>query len=178
GLGGDVNYVRATVTGTYVHELFEDVIGSVRGQAGHIEGFNGKSVRINDSFFKGPNLVRGFDSAGLGPRDMASSGLDALGAKTYAGASAEVTFPLGLPEEFGIRGAAFVDAGTAFGTDVSAATTPGVAVADSSALRASGGVSLLWESPIGPMRFDFAEAFLSQSFDQKQFFRFSGGTSF
>ncbi len=185
GLGGDVNYVRATVTGTYVHELFEDIIGSVRGQAGHIEGFNGKSVRINDSFFKGPNLVRGFDSAGLGPRDTASSGRDALGAKTYAGASAEVTFPLGLPEELGIRGAAFVDAGTAFGTDVNStagcpALEPGesVCVADSSALRASGGVSLLWESPIGPMRFDFAEAFLSQSFDQKQFFRFSGGTSF
>ena len=173
GVGGDVNFLRSSAEAVYVHELFDDVIGSVRGEAGHIFGWDGSGVRINDAFFKGSDLVRGFRRSGIGPRDSLTG--DALGAKSYAGGSVEVTFPLGLPEELGIRGAVFMDAGSAHGSDVSIA---GVTVLDSSAIRASGGVSILWDSPIGPLRFDLAEAFLSQAFDETEFFKFSGGVQF
>jgi outer membrane protein insertion porin family len=171
GVGGDVQYLRSTVDGVYVRELFPDIVGVVRGEAGHILGWGGMPVRISDSFFKGSNLVRGFERSGLGPRDATTG--DALGGRTFAAGSVEVTFPLGLPEELGVRGAVFVDAGTLFGSDVTSVT-----VLDSSDLRASGGASILWDSPIGPLRFDIAEAFLAEAFDKKEFFRFSGGVAF
>ena len=160
GVGGDVYYLRNSVEGVYVHELFDDIIGNVRGSAGHIFGWNGEGVRINDAFYRGSDLVRGFSRAGMGPRDATTG--DALGGKTFAGGSVEVTFPVGLPEEVGIRGAVFFDAGTIYGSDVTSVT-----VLDSSDLRASTGASILWDSPIGPLRFDFAEAFLAQSFRQE-----------
>jgi len=45
-------------------------------------------------------------------------------------------------------------------------------------LRASGGIGLLWDSPLGPIRFDFAWPFMKEDYDQTQWFRFSGGATF
>ena len=85
----------------------------------------------------------------------------------------EVLFPLGFPKEMGVRGGAFTDFGSAW--DV-AASGPGISDIDS--LRASVGVSFLWESPMGPLRLDFAKAVLKEEFDEEQLFRFSFGTRF
>ncbi|MHA1546186.1 MAG: outer membrane protein assembly factor BamA [Alphaproteobacteria bacterium] len=172
GVGGDVNYLRTQVRGAAFYEFMPKVVGSIRGSAGNIIGWNGKDVRLLDGFFKGGELVRGFDRSGIGPRD-ASTG-DALGGKLFYGASAEVQFPIGLPEEFGITGAAFIDAGSL--SDVPAAG--GATVDDDSALRASGGVSILWDSPLGPLRVDLAEAFLKQDYDKTRIFNFTGGFQF
>ena len=53
-----------------------------------------------------------------------------------------------------------------------------VCLADSSAVRTSTGVSLIWTSPFGPIRFDFAKALTKEPYDKTQFFRFSGGSTF
>ncbi|VTZ23327.1 hypothetical protein MPC1_14190001 [Methylocella tundrae] len=45
-------------------------------------------------------------------------------------------------------------------------------------IRSSLGASLIWQSPLGPIRFDFAKAVTKSNADQTQFFRFTGGTSF
>jgi outer membrane protein insertion porin family len=45
-------------------------------------------------------------------------------------------------------------------------------------VRASVGAGLLWASPFGPIRFDFAIPLLKEPYDRKQFFRFGGGTTF
>ena len=173
GLGGDVHYLRTQASASTYYQFVPKVVGSLKASGGHIEGWNNEDVRILDAFFKGSDLVRGFDRSGLGPRD-ASTG-DALGGTTFFGGAAEVRFPIyGIPEEFGISGAAFVDAGTVFGPPA----TGGATVNDVSDLRASGGVSIIWDSPLGPLRADFAEAFLSQSFDETKFFQFSGGFKF
>jgi len=192
GLGGDSHYFRVTGDARYYHELFEDVIGIARVQGGHIMGFgdNGGNgdLRIIDHFFMGPSLVRGFAPNGIGPRDIstADSRANALGGTTYFGASLEVQFPIfGLPRDLGLKGAVFADAGTLYGYEGPTVFEDGtIRVLDSDKIRSSVGASLLWASPLGPIRFDYAIALSKEEgingvgADRTQAFRFSGGTRF
>jgi outer membrane protein insertion porin family len=202
GVGGDSRFIRATAEARYYRELFDDVVGLVRIQGGRVQAFGDKDLRIVDNFFLGPSLVRGFAPSGIGPRDMNGDyEANALGGTTYFGGSLEVQFPIwGLPRDLGLRGAVFADAGTLFGYN--GATTfnpPGVPsycpqagtpfadytnqptcinLLDKKTIRSSVGVSLLWQSPLGPLRFDYAWVLSKATGDQTQQFRFSGGTSF
>lgn len=203
GVGGDSRYLRLTGDARYYYEVFDDVVGVARVQGGHISAFGGKDLRIVDHFFMGPNLVRGFAPSGIGPRDRnGDSSSNALGGTTYFGGSLEVQFPIyGLPREFGLRGAVFADAGTVFGykgrtsfdlngngifEGVGGACSVNVArvqpecvdLLDKKTIRSSIGASLLWQSPLGPIRFDWAYALSKATGDRTQAFRFSGGTRF
>jgi outer membrane protein insertion porin family len=149
--------------------------------------------------------VRGFASSGIGPRDISisDSQSNAIGGTTYFGGSLEVQFPIfGLPRELGLKGAVFADAGTLFGyegktrfdvnrngilegTPAAGCSAPAasrqsecILVRDSSDIRSSVGASLLWASPLGPIRFDYAVALSKAEGDRTQAFRFSGGTRF
>ena len=176
GVGGDVSFLRTTASATYYRELLPeaDVFGFLKVQGGHIVGI-GEDVRLIDSFFKGPDLVRGFKTSGIGPRDTETG--DALGGTIYVGGTAEVQFPLPLiPKEIGFRGAVFADAGTLFDSD--AGDIPGVVIADEATIRSSVGASLLWASPLGPLRADFAYVVSKDDEDKEQFFRIGGGTKF
>lgn len=175
GLGGDVYFVRTSAKGTIYHSVFDGgVVGLLRGSAGYITGWNGKKTRIVDRFFKGGESFRGFERSGIGPRDVGAPNEDALGGQAFAIGTAEVRFPLGLPEELGLRGAVFSDFGTVFDAPASGAT----ALRDDASLRVSVGASILWTSPVGPLRFDVAEALMKESYDKTEFFRFSIGTRF
>jgi len=215
GLGGDTRYFRATGDARYYYELFEDVVGIARVQGGHIMGLGGDNLRIVDHFFMGPSLVRGFASSGIGPRDISSldSRSNAIGGTTYFGGTLEVQFPIfGLPRDLGLKGALFADAGTLFGykgatifdvnrngiiegfSDQRGCTLSAtvqqecILVRDSKDIRSSVGASLLWSSPLGPIRFDYAYALTKDEgtlingvkvgADRTQAFRFSGGTRF
>jgi outer membrane protein insertion porin family len=191
GLGGDVNFIRTTGDIRAYYNFVDDLVGFVRLQGGHIVGWGGRDVRLVDSFFRGPDLVRGFASSGIGPRDISTSRLDALGGTIYLGATAELQFPVPfIPEELGLRAALFADAGTLFNVGNLGAgnlfvrcTSRNVPAGcnytdDPWSIRSSVGVSLLWQSPLGPLRFDFAHALSKEYYDRTQFFRFSGGTSF
>lgn len=172
GVGGDVQFLSTTFDARYYRELSAEweLVGFLRVQGGHIFGWGGDDVRLLDAFQRGGNLVRGFESSGLGARD----GNDALGATSYYGATAEVQFPLPyLPKELGFGGAFFADVGTAFGTDFS-----GGNVQDSESLRASVGGSLLWQSPFGPLRVDIAYPLLEEDFDETELIRFGASTAF
>lgn len=185
GLGGDSQYLRTTFDARYYHPLFlDDVVGIGRVQAGHIEAYGGDTLRVMDHIPGGPDLVRGFEPQGFGPRDLASPNKDPLGGTTYYGGSAEVQFPIfGLPKEIGLKGAVFADAGTVFDYEgIQSFTLKGVKVPvgekDSTSIRSSVGASVLWNSPLGPIRFDFAKVLSKEKYDQTQVFRFSGGTRF
>lgn len=184
GVGGDVNFIRTTTDNRFYYELFPDVVGLLRAQAGYITAWGGKELRMLDHFTGGPNLVRGFASYGIGPRDLASSTLDALGGSMYWATTAEIQSPIwGLPSDFGLRAAAFVDAGSLWnyqGPTFYAPTGQSINVdpVNGFRLRASAGVGLLWDSPFGPIRFDYAIPFAKESYDRVQEFRFSGGTRF
>lgn len=188
GLGGDVNYVRTEIQSAFYHGLWRDIVASFTANTGFILGWGGDSIRINDRFFKGGNSFRGFDVGGMGPRtvsrneDTGELNLgDSLGGRLYAIGALEVSFPLGLPEQYGISGSVFTEFGTLGLLDtvdqIDEVTSP-VFTVDDLALRASAGVSIFWDSPFGPVRFDFAEAFIAEEYDRTEFFRFSTRTGF
>jgi len=194
GLGGDVQLVKTTAEARTYYPITNDLTGMFKLSGGHVASWGGGNLRVLDHFFQGPDLVRGFAPSGIGPRDIGSPNDDALGASLYWGATAEVLFPL-LGKDFGLRGAVFADVGSAWGYD-GATNFPGltagytntcgpnpgppanVCLADSAALRASAGVSLIWASPFGPLRFDFAYPILKEPYDKTQFFRFGAGGRF
>lgn len=185
GVGGDANYVRTDANLTGYLPLSRDVdlvaMGRVRG--GHIFSLGG-GYRPLDNFFQGGRAIRGFDSYGFGPRDPVTG--DALGGMTYFNATGEIQFPMPFfPDSAGIRGAVFADAGSLFGVDTTsrgliAAANPGVSLAqvNDESLRASAGVSILWDSPFGTLRFDFAEPFSRQPWDRTRRFSFGANTNF
>ena len=114
GVGGDVNFIRTTADFYSYHEVLPDVVGFVHLQGGQIAAWGSRSLRMLDHFQMGPNLVRGFAPAGIGPRDLTvGTTNDALGGTYYWGASLEVQTPLYfLPKDAGVKVAAFADAGS------------------------------------------------------------------
>ncbi len=180
GLGGDVNYVKTEVDATAYYGITPSWIVSVTGSTGYVSGWNGDAVRINDRFFKGGNSFRGFENAGMGPRDLNTN--DALGGNFYAVASAELTLPNGLPEEYGIRTSLFADVGTLGVLDnrftLNSNGLPDPTIADDLSLRASAGLSVHWRSPMGPIRFDFSKILSQEDYDRTETFRFSTSTQF
>lgn len=183
GIGGDVKFVKTTVDSRLYSEVFPDVIATLRVQGGHMTGWDGQFVRVLDAFQGGPNLVRGFAPAGFGPRDLTpGTNNDALGGTQYWATSLELQTPLFLaPKDFGMRLAAFTDAGMLWGFNAPTfdpATGVGMTAVDSNKIRSSVGVGLLWDSPLGPLRFDLAYALTRESYDRTQIFRFGGGTKF
>ncbi len=212
GLGGDSHYIRTTGETRYYYPLYEDIIGSLKGQAGNITAFGSNKLSLTDHFFKGPDLVRGFASGGIGPRDTSADFTsNSIGGTSYYGGSVEVQAPIyGLPKEVGLKVAVFADAGTLLDyqgpknylvsqgnqsvTALKGATTAGTCVftgavpasqctqgitpSSNGGIRASVGAGLLWASPLGPIRFDYAIAVKKGPLDKTQAFRFSGGTSF
>lgn len=175
GIGGDVNYIRTTAEARGYYPVRKKITLVGRLVGGHIEGL-GEEVRLVDVFFKGGETIRGFDTAGFGPRDTTTN--DALGGKIYAAATAEVRFPIPfLPESFGLGGAVFVDAGTLYDVGDIGTLNP-ANVQDNADLRSSVGFSVLWASPLGPLRADFSHVITSEVFDEEEFFRFGASTRF
>jgi len=185
GVGGDVNFLKTTGDARYYYEVMSDLVAMFRAQGGHVTSWGDKDLRLLDHFFAGPNIVRGFAPSGIGPRDITSDTYqDALGGTMYWGVTAELQFPLfGVSRDFGLKGAIFADAGSAWNYDGPLAFVSGngvqtIDLADSSAIRSSVGASLIWDSPFGPLRFDYAYAITKEDYDRTQAFRFSGGTKF
>ncbi|HRD74738.1 MAG TPA: outer membrane protein assembly factor BamA [Hyphomicrobiaceae bacterium] len=186
GAGGDVQYVRFTGEGRGYYPITEKITLVGRVVGGHIFGWGGDEVRLIDMFYKGGETIRGFDRSGIGPRDLSTN--DALGGTTFWAATAEVRFPLPLvPDDLGMSGAFFVDAGSLFGASALAKRLNGTAdpatgqvvnLADDSSIRLSAGASLLWNSPLGPLRADFGWALQKEDYDQTQVFRFGASTKF
>lgn len=175
GLVGDSQYVKHEFKGRYYHPFFDRKLVFMLGaNAGNVFSYGDADVRINERFFIGGNHIRGFEIAGIGPRDRDT--FDSLGGNTYYSGTAEMMFPLGLPEELGMRGAIFVDAGSLFDTDDNATAQDGII--DSGTLRAAAGIGLFWTSPLGPIRVDLATPFLKEEEDETEIVRLNFGTRF
>lgn len=172
GLGGSDRFVRNLLSSGIYTSLFKtSVIASLTGEIGHVTTIDGDQVRLTNRFYLGGSSLRGFASAGVGPRDLSTD--DAIGALQFYAGTAEVTFPLGLPEEFNIKGSVFSDFGSSWGMD-----DPFPNLTDDASTRASLGFGLGWESPFGPLRVDFAGAVLKEDYDKTQVFSFNFGTRF
>jgi outer membrane protein insertion porin family len=203
GVGGDVSYLKSAFDAKYYTPLVSDIVGLIHLQGGILNKVGNTELRMLDQFQMGPNLVRGFAPNGIGPRDINPFGtMDALGGTKYWGASAELQMPFWfLPKEVGLKGAIYADAGGLSdyqGPTSWAATgevntpgcvrpttnppTPGTCLGlqydSGNVVRSSVGVGLIWASPFGPLRFDYAIPITKGRYDQVQQFKFGGGTSF
>ncbi|MCB9961527.1 MAG: outer membrane protein assembly factor BamA [Hyphomonas sp.] len=202
GLGGDVKYLRTETSASFYRGIWKSVVASARFSGGYVFPLeNGQGIRINNRFFRGGSNFRGFDVAGLGPREIIryvdpDTGelkvrrLNALGGNAYYQGTFELTLPNFFPEEYGIKSALFLDAGavgTLRGPDKGLTyytvdpTTGGLGVKltkDAASLRAAAGLSVFWDSPFGPIRFDFSQILRREDYDRTETFRFSTSTRF
>lgn len=171
GFGGDSQYVSGKTGASFYYPVMDQVVLNLLGEVGVIEGYGDEEVAINERYYLGDATLRGFDQAGVGPRDTLTE--DALGGNRFYRGTAELSFPIGLPEELGIQGHAFGDAGSLYDVDVSDPT-----VVDENAIRASLGLGMSWRSPFGPVRVDFAVPVVKEDYDEEKNFRFNFGTRF
>ncbi len=173
GLGGDSFYSKNSIKAAYYWPVFDDIVFSVTGIGGYMVGL-GQDTQVSDRFFIGGTTFRGFKFAGIGPRDSANQN-DALGGKYYYVGTAETSFPLGLPEEFQIKGRLFAEVGALWGLDKNGVD---IDEDDESSPRLTLGAGVSWNSPLGPFVVDFGIPIIKEDFDKEEFFRFSVGTRF
>jgi outer membrane protein insertion porin family len=204
GVGGDVSYIKTAADLKYYTPLVADIVGLIHVQGGILNQLGNSELRMLDHFQMGPNLVRGFAPNGIGPRDINPFGTgDALGGTKYWGASAELQMPFWfLPKEVGLKGSVYADAGGLYDykgptswaatgevnaagcrpartlSTTDAGTCLGLQFDSGNTVRTSVGVGLIWASPFGPLRFDYAIPLTKGKFDRVQEFKFGGGTSF
>lgn len=171
GIGGNSKYLKHEGKASYYYTFHPKWTLGLMGTGGYMVGQGERGIRINDRFFLGGDDLRGFQNAGVGPRDTLTT--DALGGNQYYVGTAELRFPLGLPEEIGLSGAVFTDVGSLWNIN-----EKGTNIFDSSAPRVSTGVGVLWNSPFGPIRVDMASAIKKQQPDRTQVLRFGFGQRF
>jgi outer membrane protein insertion porin family len=206
GVGGDVTYLKSAIDAKYYTPLVGDVISLIHLQGGILTQIGDNPIRMLDHFQMGPNLVRGFAPNGIGPRDINPFGTqDALGGTKYWGASLEMQYPFWfLPKEIGLKGAVYADAGGLYdykgptdwaftgevnvpgcipptnvkGLPPASGTCLGLQFDPQNVVRTSVGIGMIWQSPFGPLRFDYAVPLTKGPHDVVQQFKFGGGTSF
>ena len=170
GFGGNKRYFENRLTYAYFQPFFEDWVGTIRLVEGYIIGL-GQDVEIDDRFFVGGSSFRGFRAGGIGPRDTLSG--DALGGNVFYVGTAEVRFPLGLPDELGIFGRVFSQAGS-----LAAVDETGANLFDVGSVRVSSGIGLSWASPVGPINLNYATVLKKEAFDETEAFSFRFATQF
>ena len=180
GLGGDVNFLRTTEDMRYYHALNDDVVGLVRAQGGYITGWGGKQAPLINSFFGGPTMVRGFAPNGFGPRDLTpGTTMDNVGGSMYWATTAELQSNIpGVPQEYGLKATAFVDAGSVFrysGPTTFPGSAQSLQIANTNVVRSSVGAGLTWASPFGNLTVDYAVPLTKAAYDVVQPLRFSAG---
>jgi outer membrane protein insertion porin family len=180
GLGGDVKFLRTTEDVRYYHSVNDDVVSLVRAQGGYITGWGGQQVPLLNSFFGGPSMVRGFAPNGFGPRDLTpGTTMDNVGGSMYWATTAELQSNIpGVPQEYGLKASAFVDAGSVFrysGPTAFPGSAQSLQVANANVVRSSVGVGLTWASPFGALTVNYAVPLSKAAYDVVQPLSFGAG---
>jgi outer membrane protein insertion porin family len=171
GLGGNISYSKSNLgLKTYKTMFRDDIILTSELSAGVIIG---SDASISNRFFLGGNDLKGFRSQGIGPIDSSYANVP-LGGKYFTSLSLEASFPIGVPEEYGVFGGLFIDTGSLWGLD----NTDSGRVDDSSNIRSALGVSLFWDTLIGPLRFNWSRPITKELYDVSENFRFTVDTRF
>ena len=169
GLGGNTNHLNTEFKVSNFSRVYKGIILANFLELGYILPV--KDVKINNRFFLSGDTLRGFKNSGIGPRDVPTS--DALGGEQYFVLRNELHFPIGLPDELGVKGLFFGDAGTLYNTSETSSN-----IKDDFSIRASAGFGISWISPFGPVKIYLSKAILSESYDKNEIFRFSFGTTY
>jgi outer membrane protein insertion porin family len=141
----------------------------LNGEIGVAKSYGNKDLPFFKNFYAGGiGSVRGFDSGSLGPRDSATT--ESIGGNKRLVGNAELLFPVpGMGRDNSMRLSAFVDAGNVW-DDVNKFSL--------GTLRYSGGVALAWNSPMGPLKFSYANPFNKKADDKVQRLQFQMGSVF
>lgn len=176
GIGGDQKYIRSIAKVVGEKKLFNEEVTIRASLEGGALAWKSGNNRVADRFILSPNMMRGFEPGGIGPRDTAATG-DALGGNMYVVGRLEAEFPLGLPEEYGIHGGLFYDVGNLWDlSDVN--YNGGTANGADGSFRHVIGFSIFWETPLGPLQFNVSDAIKKESFDREQKFEITLQTTF
>lgn len=170
GLAGTEHYIKNVGTATKYFAVTDETVFSLGAEAGMINGLS-DDIRLANRFFIGGDTFRGFENGGIGPRDRTTG--DALGGERYYKGEANLIFPLGLPNEFGIKGRLFSEAGTLWKTSDS-----GPEVVDEKSIRVSVGTGIQWKSPLGLIQVDMGFPIVKEDFDEKELLRINFGSRF
>lgn len=170
---GDADYIKTSAEATAETRLMNEELTLRATIEGGLLDYSSGDSRVTDRYFLGSRVMRGFEPGGIGPRDADTD--DALGGNAYAVARLEAEFPIGLPEEYGITGGLFVDYGSVW--DVGNTYGANVVYDDFTA-RSVAGISIFWDTPVGPLRFNFMEPLDVQPLDNTKDFDVTISTSF
>lgn len=170
GLGGTEHYIKNVVNAAKYFAVTDETVLTLGSELGMINGLS-DDVRVPNRFFIGGDSFKGFSTGGIGPRDITTN--DALGGTKYYTAEADLTFPIGLPNEFGIKGRLFTIAGSLWDTPDS-----GTEVVDQNSIRVSIGTGVQWKSPLGLIRVDFGFPIVKEDFDDEEVVRINFGSRF
>jgi outer membrane protein insertion porin family len=175
GVGGNTKYLKHELDLKAFKSFYENKYTvKVSGSVGDIRGVGGQKVRISDRFNLGDYSLRGFAYGGVGPRDKVTD--EGLGGQKYYTMSTELSFPVGLPEEFNVTGAVFADAGGLWDVDSKASTASGLY--NDKSMRASVGFGFLWVTKIAPIRMDWGFPIKKKPYDDEQRFHIKFSTHF
>jgi len=178
GLGGDIKYTKTLLSAKRFNSLVnEKVIISSDISSGII---GGSDANIINRFKLGGDDLRGFRNYGIGPVDNqytnSDQNGDPLGGKMFAVVNIQASFPIGIPEEYGVFGGLFIGAGSVWGLDKTLSETNNID--DSAKVRSAAGVSIFWDTLIGPLRFNFSRPIMKEKYDITENFRFTVDTRF
>jgi outer membrane protein insertion porin family len=177
GLGGDNKFIKTNAKFVGQTRIAnEEITLRATLEAGALHWRSGDN-RIVNRYILNPRIIRGFEPGGIGPRDTGGGADDALGGNMFVAARFDAEFPIGLPEEYGITGGVFYDIGNLWNLD-DVDLSGGSVVGESGSARHVIGVSILWDTPIGPLRFNFSEALQKETFDKEQQFDLTISTQF
>jgi outer membrane protein insertion porin family len=121
-------------------------------------------------FAGGSSSIRGYDANSVGPKDNDDPYDDPIGGRVKIVGNLDLILPNPFAEEAGsTRLSLFLDAGSVF-KDANSI--------DTDEFRYTAGLSFIWITPVGAMRFNFADALNEKEGDSTSSFQFSLGSPF
>lgn len=173
--GGSLEFYKINLRHMRYLPFSETISLALNAELGYGDGYGGSDrlPPFEHFYAGGARSVRGFRGNTLGPRDEAEPNptFDPLGGNARILGSAELIFPNPFAENTqSVRFGAFVDAGYVYDT-----YDAGI---DLGELRYSVGLSAMWLTPIGALRFSIAEPLNAESGDEIERFQFTLGSPF
>ncbi len=174
GLGGDTEFLRFTENFRYYQPIWKGIVGKFNLMLGQISSLNSLPVPLFERYYMGGvNSLRGFFLRSIGPAvQMPTSPQGGDNRFVYGGNkmlqfNGEIEFPIYDPA--GFRAVAFIDAGNAFAEDQNFSLKD---------LRSNYGFGLRWNSPLGPLRFEWGLPFSRNPGEDPVVFNFTIGSFF
>lgn len=170
--GGDLQYYKLGLSHDHYFNLGGDFILKLGGGLGYGDGYGDTKELppFKNYFAGGSRSVRGYDSSSLGGPNTRDKNDNPIGGDTRVLGSIELVLPSSDDDLTNtVRFSTFIDGGWVY-----ARSDP----VDLGELRYSLGAAMIWLTPIGALRFSYAEPLNAKSGDKIQNFQFTLGTAF